>query len=199
MKTLHPGTLVALAGVAALAAPAAAYACACCANGGDYLQVSERVKSFEVDQLIRLRFGTAANLRATPAYPADVKGISPQALTYKVTQFRHARIFVLTLRAPNGRKGTVSFVIPERATKLQEDVQDGRRAPAGGPLLYREWTLRGRLSGSAVSGSPRFTLVLQGRGNACMNAADFKSWILRASGPRANFTLYGRFAGPNPG
>lgn len=196
MKALNRGTLVALAGVAALAGPAAAYACACCANGGDYLLVTEGVKQFELNELVRLRFGPVANLRATPAYPADVRGITPRALTYKVTQFRHARIFVLTLRAPNGKKGTVSFVLADRATKLQEDVQDGRRSPGGGPLLYREWTLRGTLSGTAVSGSPRYTLVLQGRGNACMNAADFKSWILRASGPKANFTLYGKFAKP---
>lgn len=185
-----------LAAVAALAAPAAANACACCANAGDYLLVTEGVKSFELTELVRLRFGPVANLRATPAFPADVKGLTPRALHYQVTQFRHARIFILTLRAPNGKKGTVSFVLPNRATKLQEDIQDGKTYPAGGPLLYREWTLRGTLSGTAVSGSPRFTLVLQGRGNACLNAADFRSWILRASGPTAKFTLYGKFATP---
>ena len=196
MKALNRGILVALAGAAALAAPAASYACACCANGGDYLQVTEGVKGFELDQLVRLRFGAVARLRSTPAFPEDAKGITPRALTYKVTQFRHARIFVLTLKAPNGKKGTVSFVIPNRATKLQVDIQDGKKYPAGGPLLYRQWTLRGTLSGTAVAGSPSYTLVLQGRGNACMSANDFKSWILKASGPKANFTLYGKFAAP---
>jgi hypothetical protein len=101
-----------------------------------------------------------------------------------------------TLHTPDGRSGTVSFVIPFRATKLQADVQDGRRSAGGGPLLYREWTLRGRLDGTALVERPRFRLVLQGRGNACMTARDFRSWILIATGPKTSFTLYGRFARP---
>jgi hypothetical protein len=181
--------------MAVLASPGSASACACCANRGDYVLVTEGVKPFELDELVRLRFAPVAMLRTTPAYPADVKGITPRSTRYRVTQFRHARIFVLTLRAGGG-KGTVSFVLPLRATKLQVDIQDGRTARGGGPLLYREWTFRGTLTGTAVSGTPRFRLVLQGRGNACMNAADFRSWILVASGEKANFTLYGKFARP---
>ena len=154
---------------------------------------------FEVNELIRLRFGAAAHLRTTPAFPADVKGVNPVATRYRLSQARHARIFTLTFRDAKGNSGTLGFVLPERATRLAVDLQDGRRSAGGGPLLYREWRLEGRLTTSGIfrgAGSPRFRLVLQGRGNACVNARDFRSWILQVSGPRAAFAFHGTFRAP---
>ena len=176
-----------------LAWPAAALACACCANKGDYLDVTEPVKQFEVNELLRLKYGTAANLRTTPAFPADVKGLKFVSEKYTLSRFTHGRIVVFTLKDAKGHSGTISFVIPPKATKHHADIQDGKTAPGGGPLLYREWTLRGTLSGSLLKRAASFRLVLQGRGNACMNARDFRSWILVASGPQVSFTLFGKF------
>jgi hypothetical protein len=185
--------------VAALASPAAAYACACCANRGDHTQQTARIAQFELLELIRLRFGTAAHLRTTPGFPADIKGLRPVATRYRLSQARHARIFVLAFRDARENKGTLGFVLPERATRLAVDLQDGRRSDGGGPLLYREWRLDGKITTTGIfagAGSPRFHLVLQGRGNACMNASDFRSWILRVTGPKAAFTFYGAFGRP---
>jgi hypothetical protein len=185
--------------VAALASPAAAYACACCANRGDHTQQTARIAQFELLELIRLRFGTAGHLRTTPGFPADIKGLRPVATRYRLSQARHARIFVLTFRDARGNKGTLGFVLPERATRLAVDLQDGRRSDGGGPLLYREWRLDGKITTTGIfagAGSPRFRLVLQGRGNACMNAGDFRSWILQVTGPKAAFTFYGAFGRP---
>ena len=203
MKTLTRGRLAAVTAVAvaALAWPAWALACACCANRGDHSQTTERIKPFEVNELVRLRFGTTATLRMTPAFPAGVKGIRPLATRYRLSQARHARIFSLTFRDANGKTGTLGFVLPERATRLTVDLQDGRRSAGGGPLLYREWRLEGRLTTSgifAVGGSPRFRLVLQGRGNQCVNAHDFRTWIMQVSGPKAAYQFYGRFRSPSP-
>lgn len=185
--------------MAALASPPAAFACACCANRGDHSQQTARIVQFELAELVRLRFGTAAKLRTTPGFPADIKGLEPVATRYRLSQARHARIFVLTFRDPRGNKGTLGFALPERATRLAVDPQDGRRSAGGGPLLYREWRLEGRITASGVfagAGSPRFRLVLQGRGNACMNAGDFRSWILQVTGPKAAFAFYGALRRP---
>ena len=182
--------------MAALAAPGLAYACACCANRGDYSQHTARIAQFELTELVRLRFGTAAHLRTTAGFPADIEGLKPFATRYRLSQTRHARIFVLTFRDTRGNRGTLGFALPERATRLAVDLQDGRRSAGGGPLLYREWRLEGRMTTTGIfagAGSPRFRLVLQGRGNACMNASDFRSWILQVSGPKAAFTFYGAF------
>lgn len=176
-----------------LAWPAQALACACCANRGDHLLTTETIKPFEVNELVRLKFGSVANLRTTPAFPEDARGLKFVAEKYTLSHFRHGRIFVLSLKA-KGHSGSISFVLPQRATKLQEDLQDGKLSPGGGPLLYREWTLRGSLSGSALKAPAQFRLVLQGRGNACLNGHDFRSWILQAFGPKVSFTLHGKFA-----
>ena len=36
-------------------------------------------------------------------------------------------------------------------------------------------------------------LVLQGRGNMCLDAQDFKNWVLKIYGKYAEFSLYGDF------
>ena len=185
--------LAAASGVALLAWPAQALACACCATKGDYTFATEAIKQFEVSELVRLKFAPKANLRMGPAFPEDVKGLKHVAPSYALTQFRHGLIWVLTLKDGKGHSDTVSFVLPRKAAKLAADVQDGKASPGGGPLLYREWTLRGKLSGTAPTAPATFRLILSGRGNACMNAHDFRSWILQASGPKVGFTLYGKF------
>lgn len=186
---------------AALAYPAWAMACACCANRGDYSERTGPILAFERDELVRLRFGPVANLRQTPAFPDDVRGISPLENRWRVSQFRRGLIFQLTLRDARGNKGTLSFVLPRHATRLHVDPQDGRVSGAGGPLLYKEWRLDGTLHTSGIfkgSGKPRFRLVLQGRGNQCVNVRDFRAWILQVSGPTASFQLYGTFRSPAP-
>jgi hypothetical protein len=185
--------LAAALAVALLAWPAQALACACCATKGDYSFATEAIKQFEVKELVRLKFAPKANLRMGAGFPDDVKGLKHVAPTYSLTQFRHGLIWVLTLKDGKGHADTVSFVLPQKATKLAADVQDGRTAAGGGPLLYREWTLRGKLSGTATTAPATFRLILQGRGNSCMNAHDFRSWILQASGPKVSYTLYGKF------
>jgi hypothetical protein len=199
VKALTRRRLAAGGAVAALAAPPTAYACACCANRGDHSAQTARIARFELNELIRLRFGTTTHLRTTPGFPADIKGIKPIATRYRLSQARHGRIFVFTFRDARANKGTLGFELPQRATRLAVDPQDGRRSPGGGPLLYKEWRLQGRITTSGIfagAGSPRFRLVLQGRGNACVNASDFRSWILQATGRKAAFTLYGAFGRP---
>jgi hypothetical protein len=184
--------LAAALAVALLAWPAEALACACCSTKGDYSYATEAIRAFEVNELVRLKFAPTANLRMGEAFPDDVKGLRNVAPAYSVTQFRHGLIWVLTLKA-QGRTQTVSFVLPQKATKLAADPQDGQKSAGGGPALYREWTLRGKLSGTATTAPATFRLIISGRGNACMNAHDFRSWILQASGPKVSYTLYGKF------
>jgi hypothetical protein len=176
-----------------------AQACACCADGGEHSERTESIARFELGELVRLQFGAVALLRTTPAFPDDVRGISPIATTYRLSQLRHDRTWMLTFKDRNGNVGKLVFAVPLRARRLSVDPQDGRKGGAGGPLLYKEWQLEGRLTGTGIfssSGVPHFRLILQGRGNNCVNARDFRSWILQVKGPSSAFTLYGAFRRP---
>ncbi|MFL6337332.1 MAG: hypothetical protein ACJ754_28870 [Pyrinomonadaceae bacterium] len=74
-------------------------------------------------------------------------------------------------------------------------------AAGGGPLLYKEWRFEGQVSGTGLfkagtAGPTKYLLVLQGRGNGCQNAEDFKYWRLQINGRRAAYSFYGELADP---
>jgi hypothetical protein len=80
------------------------------------------------------------------------------------------------------------------------DIRDGQTSPGGGPLLYKEWRFEGQVSGTGLfragtTAPAKYFLVLQGRGNGCDNAEDFKHWLLRVNGTKAEYAFYGELAG----
>jgi hypothetical protein len=42
------------------------------------------------------------------------------------------------------------------------------------------------------------TLIVQGTGNSCTSAADFKHWTLVMQGPKANYSLFGDLRTTSP-
>ena len=65
-----------------------------------------------------------------------------------------------------------------------------------GAILYKEWRLSGDVKGTGLferglTDGGKFKLILQGRGNACDNASDFKHWVLQIEGPQADYAFYG--------
>jgi hypothetical protein len=64
--------------------------------------------------------------------------------------------------------------------------------------LYKEVRLTGKLAGngifaSGINNDSRYKLILQGRGNGCLNPDDFQHWILQISGPQSSYSFYGSF------
>lgn len=201
---MFPGPRLRLAACTALvvpaAWPAAASACACCASPGTWLQETARIAPFERAELRRLRFRPVATTYVTEAGPSVIRGINPVAARYALSVTRLASGWTLRFRDAKGNRGTLTLRLPAQASKLAVDPKD-RRSPGGGPLLYRAWRLESPIVGTGVfarglTGGARYRLLLQGRGNACMNAQDFKHWVLQVSGPSASFALHGAFAPP---
>jgi hypothetical protein len=188
--------------VAALVLAARAVACACCAERGEWHQYPARVGDAEMTELERLRPGNRAFLVVGPAGLAGVRGIEAPARVYSLAVARRGRGWALALRDARGGSGTLAFRIPPSGVSYAADLGDGRKHRAGGPLLYKEWRLDGRVFGTGVfargSAGARFRLVLQGRGNNCPNAADFRRWIIQVAGPRARYSLYGALLRPTP-
>lgn len=192
-------SLAALAVVLSL--PARAWACACCSNEGDYYVSTGRPSEYERSIVRQVRFGQTANLYTTEAdLEESAKGVAHVAEKYAFAGGLVGGVWRLTFRE-GGKTGTLSLPLPARWTSYTADIRDGQTSPGGGPLLYKEWRFEGQLSGTGifkagVVGPTKYTLVLQGRGNGCQDALDFKHWRLQVSGRKAAYAFYGELADP---
>jgi hypothetical protein len=166
------------AAIAALVWAGEALACACCGEPGTWYEDTSPLGSIEREAFAHLRFTTA---RPVPG-PEEVI----QPLPIKATLTRTAWRWQL------GSKATLTFHLPRVARTLVADIHDGKTAGGGGPLLYRELRLQGTLTATGALHGTRYRLVLQGRGNNCLNAGDLRAWHLDVTGG-ARYSLYGTF------
>lgn len=170
--------------------------CACCSTPGDWYTGSQRVSDTELAELEHVRLGPSANLYVTEAGFEGVRGISDPAETYTLTHTRSRRNWTLRFADASGKAGTLAFAIPATMTSFGADLQEGGDQGLG-PSLYKEWRFEGPVAGTGifkngVRRGTRFRLVLQGRGNACPSASDFKSWNLQVYTTRDPlFSFYG--------
>ena len=171
--------IVFLAVLLPLLTAGSASACACCADPGTWYEAGTPFGAQERALLTQLRFSTART-RATPE--------GSPVRTFHVTTTLSGR----TWRWRLGGGTTLTFRLPSSAMSFAADIHDGKLGGGGGPLLYKELRLTGRLTTTGALRGIRYFLVLQGRGNNCPNAADFRSWYLDISGPK-QVALYGTF------
>ena len=187
--------------VVVLSLPGRAWACACCSNEGDYYVSTGRPSEYERSIVQQIRFGQTANLYTTEADPEETaKGVAHVAEKYALGGSLVGGVWRLTFRDGN-KTGTLSLPLPARMTNYTADIHDGQTSPGGGPLLYKEWRFEGQVSGTGffkagIAGPTKYLLVLQGRGNGCHNAEDFKHWRLQVSGRKAEYAFYGELAAP---
>ena len=178
-----------------------AWACACCSSEGSYYVSTGRPSEYERGLVRQIRFGRTARLYTTEAdLEESAKGLAHRAEGYSVAGSLVGGVWKLTFRDGN-QTGTLSLPLPARMTNYTADIHDGQTSPGGGPLLYKEWRFEGQVSGTGIFkagivGPTKYLLVLQGRGNGCQDALDFKHWRLRVIGRKAAYAFYGELADP---
>ena len=183
--------------------PVTARACACCAEPGHYFSGSTNLDDDSLSQLKRMRFAGNAFLYLTAADFEEVsQGIEHATEKYLVSGSFVSNVLKISFRTGN-RSGVLELPLPTTMWAHSADIHDGKPSPGGGPLLYKEWRLEGNVTGTGVfkagtSAPAKYTLVLQGRGNGCDNAGDFKNWRLAVEGEKASYAFYGRFGTPAP-
>ena len=188
------------AALLSLLLPARAWACACCSSEGDYYVSTSRPGDYELSVVRQIRFGRTASLYMTEAGEESAKGVGHVAESYGLSGSLVGGAWKLAFR--EGRQaGTLSLPLPARMTTYAADIHDGQTSAGGGPLLYKEWRFEGQVSGTGffkagIVGPTKYVLVLQGRGNGCHNAEDFKHWRLQIEGRRAAYAFYGELADP---
>lgn len=184
-----------------LSLPSRVWACACCAEEGQYQIGFSKLSASELSLMKRMRFGETAHLFATAAgLDEDAKGLSHPAKTYSLTGSLVGNLWKLVFRDGNN-SGTLKLPLPAKMLSYQADIHDGKTGGGGGPLLYKEWRFEGQVNGTGffqagTIASTKYFLVFQGRGNNCGNAEDFTHWRLEITGKKAGYAFYGELAKP---
>jgi hypothetical protein len=183
------------------AAPSmAAAACACCADTGDWYEQTRRMQAYEIDQLRRIRFSDAASLFLTEADDA-IKGLPVDYQPFALSNFfKPGNALTLTFKGERGAAGSLVLLLPRVVTSFGVDMHQYPEGSSG-PILYKEWRFEGSVNGSGIfknglARGTKFHLILQGQGNNCLSAEDFKNWRLQIKGPRASYAFYGKLSDP---
>lgn len=183
------------------ASPSTNFTCACCAESGEWFERTERMESFEIDELRRVTFDKTASVYLTAAGFEDLKGLSLEYESYKLSSLlKPSLALTMTFKGERGETGSLVLSLPKVATLFGADLHDAPEGSAG-PILYKEWRFKGTVTGSGffkkgMTPGTRFQLILQGRGNNCLSSSDFNNWRLDITGPRASYAFYGSLKNP---
>jgi len=167
-------------------------ACACCSELGD--RFVERVGITELERGIfdEVSFATEASTTLGADYSRPV--------SMTVSKGRNAWTFAVTL--PDGESGRLIFPIPGIVARFEVDPREPAESPSGvqRPVLYKEWKLIAKPTGEGIlqdnaSGDQMMALILQGRGNRCVDPADFTAWTIVLYGSRGEVTFFGNLIG----
>lgn len=180
------------------AMPAAAIACACCASTGQRFVETGKASDYDADQLSRIVFDGKAELQTGEAEPGDIRGLSATETDYVHDVGRQAAGWTFTFKTEGAVAGTLSFK-PGKLAKFEVDTRLAE-LPAGGMVaLYKEWKQTAAVIGTGMFKLPAgssLSLILQGSGNGCTSADDFKNWSLVVQGNGIGFLFFGKLAQP---
>jgi hypothetical protein len=178
------------------AAPSAAFACACCAEPGEWYERTEKIESYEIEELRRVEFGKIASTYLNAAGFDMLKGFPGEYESFALSTTLSPRLaLTLTFKGERKETGALVLSLPRVATSFGADLHDAPEGSAG-PILYKEWRFEGLVSGTGIfrkgmARGTKFYLILQGRGNECLSSSDFRNWRLDINGPRASYSFYG--------
>jgi len=193
--------LVVFAGTLVL--PRETFACACCADPGQYRISFSKPAAYQLELMKQMRFGPNASLFSTEAGPeGDAKGLPNAAETYSLNGSLFGRLWKLMF-SDAGKSGGLNLTMPAKVLMFSADIHDGQIGGGGGPVLYKEWRFEGTAGGTGLFkpgfvAPAKYFLVLQGRGNNCDNADDFTHWRLEIKGGKADYAFYGPMAKSEP-
>jgi hypothetical protein len=197
-----PRISVSVVGAALLLAGAqAALACACCTHPTQRVIATEKLDSFHLGEIARLRFAGEAKLLLGEANDEGLPGMPEPEEDWALSVKRQKDRLIFSLRDAKGSAGTLTLVLPKSLSAFMTDTRDAENKGFG-PSLYAEWTLTSPFSSDgifrpAASQSRRLTLILQGRGSACTDAETFTHWTLNF-GQAGQYRFYGALTAPNP-
>ncbi len=180
--------------------PSSAFACACCAESGHYSIRTAKPSVYEIEELQKLKFQTAA-LYTDAGYPETVKGISPLNESFTVTGLLSGNSWMFDFKDDKQKAGKLNLTKPLSMVEYMVDLPSAN--PEGEVKLYKEWRFKYRVQNATgifkngFAPTNEYFLVLQGYGNVCTSAGDFTKWHLEVSGKKAEFSFFGSLSAVN--
>ena len=177
--------------------------CACCAEPGFRSISKQRVDASTLALLGEMKFVEASELyldagefepiRGLPELKADYD--AQKSIDFSLVESFLARTWAFNFSTAAGRRGTVTLPAPRQMSKMMIDTRMASSPSATDVVLYKEMTFDGRIASSTGifrrAQGAAYKLVLQGQGNVCDNASDYKYWRLDVNGSSASYELMG--------
>lgn len=197
------------------------FACACCAEPGEYHDWKGKVGDYDLEVLEGMKFANQSDLYMTEAGYEMIKGLEPIVKNYPLESWASSPLLFdsahsfMKLKDSNFSinywklnfttkhkklNGTMIIQIPEQMSQFKVDIHDNKDGGVGSPLLYKEWRFTGKVNSGTgffkdgLDDSTHFKLIFQGRGNGCDNAEDFTNWHLIIKGDKANYQFFGKMS-----
>jgi hypothetical protein len=183
------------------------FACACCAEKGEYSISTQTPDKDKLDLLNAMKFDGAAELFTTEAGFDEVKGLKSIKASYDANNWETtpsfftlenmfaAKTFKFNFKTADGKTGTLVLPLPSQMLSFKADIHD---TTEGEVSLYKEWRFKGTVGSgngffkASILKPTTYFLVLQGRGNMCDNAEDFRNWRLEITGKNADYAFFGK-------
>lgn len=193
--------------------PGKPYYCACCADEGDYYTHSVKVDKEKLSLFAEMKMNKGTDIYMTEAEDEWFRGMKSIEKGYNdwastdtvegnkylnVQSSVNAKNWKFSFTTRDGKTGTLNLLMPLKVESFGADIHDSERSSM--IVLYKEYRFKGTVQSgtgffsSGLSKPAAYTLILQGRGNYCENATDYKNWRLQIKGAAADFVLMGTFS-----
>lgn len=176
--------------------PAKIFACACCAESGQYLISVAKPAAYQIEMFKEIKFSNRVELFETAAGTEIIKGLGNVAESYSL--FRggfETNKWTLNFKDAKGKTGSLTLPQPATILEFKADIHDKKD---GDPVLYKEFRFQGNVAAASgfftsgfVPGATKYFFVLQGRGNNCDNAEDFTHWRVEITSKKADYAFFG--------
>ena len=166
--------------------------CACCAERGDYSVSTRKLSDHEISELKRLRIAETF-LYTNAGYPDNIKGIIPLTENFTSNFLWQKTGWKFDFKNDKNGAGILNLTKSPTIIDFRVDTYN-----EGEPVLYKELRFKHKVSGgtgifkNGIAPATDYFLVLQGKGNNCMNAEDFTHWRLEITGKKADYAFFGK-------
>lgn len=186
--------------------------CACCASEGDYYNYTVKVDKEKIGLLAAMKMNTGVDIYMNESEDNWFKGMKSIEKGYNdwagtdtvegnkylsVQSSVNARNWKFSFTTRDGKTGTLNLLMPLKTETFGADIHDTDRSSM--ISLYKEYRFKGTVQSgtgffsAGLTKPATYTLLLQGRGNYCENATDYKNWRLQIKGAAADYVLMGTF------